>query len=568
MSDPNVSDPLDATSIQIIDAGYRSVNDPTAFDDLVLAWKARIDAVRDGQANKLLSPALEQHCEQLVKLLDTFQDTLHLNEHDTFVRQAMGPAFVLSPNGTVIALNEAAASFFGLAVGQRSNLDMFAEESRIALRAIRETCGNRGNTSRAILRCEGDDEHLRLVDARIIATRGQTDPAIALKLIGFDWSDSIQDLMMLAFDLSAAEAQVVGLLYRHADLGVVAEARGTSVRTVRTQLHQVFEKTGVGGQVELIRMVSLICAQESGRNSPLAEWRDPLGREHFFLDQSGRKICWTWMGAERGKPAILCHGPMTGNILLPELEDYLRSAGVKLYAIVRPGFGQSDPGETGDAQHDGADAILALAQHLELKQTVGIGLVNGIIPLLYARRKNPAYIRRLLCVGSSIPVAALETDKLPKMQSTIYQLAESSQDAFDAFSRTGYRAVMSSGPEYFLSRMYEGSPADQQLLKNQDVFALLKSSTSMVVTQGYKAFYQDMMMSMFDFSEALDGEANLTMLAGTQDPVYDLSRVLRYARNMGFEAIQVPEAGQMICHSHYELVAQMIVDSINGTSEH
>lgn len=556
------TEPLDATSIRIIDAGYRSLNDPAAFDDLVLAWKARIDAVRDGQASTLLSPALEEHCEHLIKLLDTFQESLHLNEHDTFVRQAMGPAFVISPNSTVIALNEAAADFFGLAVGQRTDLDIFADESRTALRTMRETCRNRGNTNRAILRCEDDDEGLHLVDARVIATRGQTDGAIALKLIGYDWSSAIEDLLMLAFDLSAAEAQVVGQLYRHADLGVVAKTRGTSVRTVRTQLHQVFEKTGAASQVELIRMVSLICAQESGQNSPLAEWRDPLGRERFFFDPSGRKICWTWMGAQNGSPAILCHGPMTGNILLPELEAELKAAGVKLYAIVRPGFGHSDPGETGDAARDGADAILALANHLELRNVVGIGLVNGIIPLLYARRKAPHVIKGLLGVGASIPVSAVETHELPSIQGTIYRLAASSQDAFDAFSRTGYRAVMSNGPEYFLSRMYEGSPADQALLRDQDVLALLKSSTSMVITQGYQAFYRDMMMSMQDYSEALDESTDLTMLAGKHDPVYQFSRVRQFADQTHIRVVPFENAGQMLCHSHHRQVAQEIIDAV------
>lgn len=558
MTDANQSDSLDVTTIRIMEAGYRSINDPTAFDDLVNAWRSRIDAVSNGQVENLLTPPLARHCDDLVRLLDRVQDPLVLNQHDTFVRRALGPAMVISSTGTVLAINQSAADQFGFAVGQRTDFGFLDFASETAIERLRAGCEGKSNFRRAILQTEDNDKP-DLLDAQIISVSGDVSSALGIRTLGYEWSDAVYDLMIVAFDLSEAEAQVVGLLYRHADLPQVAEKRGTSVRTVRTQLHQIYDKTGTRGQVELICMVSLICAQEGREDSAIAVWRDPLGRERAITDSEGRSICYTWMGARDGLPAILCHGPLTGHTLRPEMSAALDEAGITLYAIIRPGFGHSPVYEGKPAEIAGAEAICSLADHLGAKRIVGIGLVNGIVPLLRASAMRPELFRQLVGLGASIPITPSMIEELPDIQSTIFRLAEKSPRAFDAFIRTGYRAALKGGPEYLLARMYEGSPADQQTLRDPDVFALLKASIAMVMTQGHQTFLADMIMAMHDYTDDIVAAAPLTMIAGSRDPVYPIKYVRHFAQERAVELVEIDGAGQTLHHSHFQSATQQII---------
>jgi len=58
-----------------------------------------------------------------------------------------------------------------------------------------------------------------------------------------------------AYDLTAAEAELVGMLSEGYSLAEAATSRGVSINTVRTQLKHIFAKTDTNRQGELIRLV-------------------------------------------------------------------------------------------------------------------------------------------------------------------------------------------------------------------------------------------------------------------------------------------------------------------------
>jgi DNA-binding CsgD family transcriptional regulator len=58
-----------------------------------------------------------------------------------------------------------------------------------------------------------------------------------------------------AHGLTPAESDVVAALAHGQNLAAIAEARGVSVSTVRSQLKAIFRKTGTSSQVELLAWV-------------------------------------------------------------------------------------------------------------------------------------------------------------------------------------------------------------------------------------------------------------------------------------------------------------------------
>jgi DNA-binding CsgD family transcriptional regulator len=64
-----------------------------------------------------------------------------------------------------------------------------------------------------------------------------------------------RSVVMCAFDLTAAEADVATSLANGASVEAIAHARGVSVNTVRAQLNAVYQKAGVTRQAELVRVL-------------------------------------------------------------------------------------------------------------------------------------------------------------------------------------------------------------------------------------------------------------------------------------------------------------------------
>jgi DNA-binding CsgD family transcriptional regulator len=58
------------------------------------------------------------------------------------------------------------------------------------------------------------------------------------------------------FELTAAEARVAALIAEGVQVAEVAETLNISIHTVRTQLKNIFAKTGVGRQNELVRLAT------------------------------------------------------------------------------------------------------------------------------------------------------------------------------------------------------------------------------------------------------------------------------------------------------------------------
>jgi DNA-binding CsgD family transcriptional regulator/PAS domain-containing protein len=68
-------------------------------------------------------------------------------------------------------------------------------------------------------------------------------------------SEPAAELIRSLHGLTPAEAELVGILARGHSLEAAAERRGVSIHTVRSQLKQVFQKTGTSRQGELLQLV-------------------------------------------------------------------------------------------------------------------------------------------------------------------------------------------------------------------------------------------------------------------------------------------------------------------------
>lgn len=96
-----------------------------------------------------------------------------------------------------------------------------------------------------------------MVPLRVRAEGGRRCVAVWILHHAFPLAPEPETLMRL-FDLSRAEARLCVSLAQGKSLGECARTGNVSVVTVRSQLHQVFEKTGARRQGELVALLRRI----------------------------------------------------------------------------------------------------------------------------------------------------------------------------------------------------------------------------------------------------------------------------------------------------------------------
>lgn len=556
---PELPPNLSGDELEIVEASYRVLAEPQAFDSLVEAWRQRIVQFELSNTAALENGALERTSEAVAAIFARLPTPPSgKNSIEAHVANLDAPALVISLSDQVIAINAAAADRFNLAVGRKTDLEWIDPDSLSELDALRRSARLGGNRALALLKIPRERGISDLAEAELISPEAGPGVMIVIRVMTAPWSPRVGRLLREAFGLTEAESAVAEALYNDPDPARIAADRGTSIRTVRTQLQRIFDKTQATGQVELIRLISLVCANHAGAPSPQARWRDPLGRERLCFDDAGRAIAYSWMGQEGGRPALLCHGPLTGYVLAPAIQEAIRAAGIQLFTICRPGFGNSDMGD-GTALDDGAHAIVTLAEHLGLQGCTGIGLVNGIVPLIEAAARKPDRFSRLLGIGSSIPMNSGMMRRLPPMQRTVFSLARDAPKALNVVVAAGFHLARKSGAEFALQRMYAGSPADMEAVFDPTNFAQVMASATMVLAQDGKAFAKDLALVHHDFRTSLRPDCRLHFLSGRLDPIFSVEQVDQFAQE-GFCTYTIFErAGQAVHCSAPDLVASEIL---------
>jgi DNA-binding CsgD family transcriptional regulator len=175
---------------------------------------------------------------------------------------------ILDLNGRVAVVNSAARS-----ACDASGVLQVGAEGHLRARHPRDDASLRALISRASMTADGRDQSDG--GSLVVEKRGQAGSllieVVPLRDDGFSDGDNIRgtaifiidpasphklsvDGLSRIFKLTSSEHSVTDLLVNGADVREVAESRGTSTATVRSQLKQIFLKTGAVSQLELVRL--------------------------------------------------------------------------------------------------------------------------------------------------------------------------------------------------------------------------------------------------------------------------------------------------------------------------
>lgn len=547
----------------ILSASWRSMSDADAYGEMLGAWDRKLSAVAKAPRFPLVDGLLKRQLSSINDLLD---DRRHMKLEDPLdiaVTETPAPAMVLSPQGMVAVHNEGAVSHFGVRQGARAGTDWLRDESLADYRAVRSSGLGNGNVDYAIVRTVLGEKHDALAEVFQLEVEGQSAPYTVVRSLEIDWLPNVTAALRKVFGMTKAEAEVCRMLFVFGDHRAVARERGVSLETVRTQIKRILGKAEVHSMAELMRLLALLCARAAVHHEHRdLSWSDPDGREAIFTRRDGRKLAYSWIGAEDGRPVLFLPGQTSFCFLPAMICERLEEEGIKLLRVSLPGHGNSEPCAGRDQLTDGCEALEEFCDAMVQKPIPALTSRGGQFYLVNLARWRPDLFSMLMCVSLAWNVTPKRVANLPLGQRTFVKLATDAPLAFDLACKLGYHKLRQHGPDFYVPLGYGDSDADKASACDPEVLPLLRASIRHMLAQGHDAFRLEQEMCAKNHFPGMVRQLRVPIhylvpgeIGGiTPD---DLTQVR--ALNSGISLEFVPNTGELIPFQQPELFVQRLV---------
>ncbi|MGB0959181.1 MAG: alpha/beta hydrolase [Halocynthiibacter sp.] len=561
---------VSSLDLEIVSDTFRSIVDQDAFDKLILNWNQKLNTIEtsDGSWGNRFASAF---IAQLDAAGDTL-DRLDINELsdplERIVSEVAGPAVVLSPDLRVASINVEGIDSFGTNSGAFFSEDRVDSVSRKVFDAVVRAANQRGNAAQSVIHIidQGKEDASFHAEIFLIWLLNQPKPYIAIRTLELAWSPATSNRLKQAFDLTDAEVEVGRQFFQLCDLSLVAEKRGVSRHTVRTQMKAILFKTGASSQADLIRLFAMVASRQLLETRGLrSTWRDPLDREKIIVTPKGRKIAWTWMGDPKGTPVIFLRGMAMGYLLPAHAEVALSKARIKLLIPSRPGYGNSSLHEELSPLDDNRVLLHDFMDDQGLSNCVGVGLSDGIIPILAEQDLHPDRFCALVSVGFNGCLNRAAFKKLPVPQATLLRLGKYAPELLELIAKLGFRMMQKYGLDWYLERAHASTPLDLQICRNPETATLVRDACAHLAVQGTRTFVRDMQMFHAPVDCAIDRLAvPMHSLVPTEDGLFDLSEYQNLEkRNSNITVVPVENTADLLIYQQTEFILSHIIKVVD-----
>ena len=552
--------------LEIVSNSWLSLSSSNGYDSMLESWARKINTFeKRGPDRPLVDQLVLRQFEPINSLLNSRAEFSRADPLDREAGLTANPVMILSPDGTVASAANGAEDFFGVSLGRLAGRGWLCEESAADFDALRRNLLRRGNAGLAILRVKGRDGRETLAEAYGLTVDTYVGSFTVVRSLALDWRPEVSERLEQAYGMTRSEAEICRLVFELRELDEVAQARGVSVDTVRTQIKRIFAKLDIHSKAELVKLLAMICARTMAAAERIdLAWSDPLGRETIITRPDGRKLAYTWNGASQGRKILLIHGGLPQFFLEPATERKLETEGLNLLCLSMPGHGSSDPPPKGVSQlDDGLAAIEFLLASLGLSAMPCVASFGGMAyPITLACRAKPLVSAVLLItLPANLTLEAYRA--LPPSQKVMTQLARYAPGILDLVCRLGWNIAQREGPDFFLHRAFSGSKLDMQTMSRADIQPYLRAGSRHLLRQGYSALLREVVMDANFYPARIlpDLKVPLHWLAPRGNPTWSIER-LRAAKQMSplITVESVDDAGDLLPYQRPDVFVRAIAD--------
>ena len=261
---------------------------PAQIAELVSAWNAGFDQSVPSRAD---IDALETNVNDTLTAISSEGEGLASPQLRQMINALPYAVMVVEREGTLRDMNETALAHLPVSPGDAINdLPYQVEGGQDLSDVIKTGLIRRNSTSSVLIKRAVGTTSTTPATLVFVPTLQAGQERMMVFVVGRKWSADIQAFLSTAYGLTAAESAVLLAFLEGHTQKEIAELRGTSAVTVRTQMQSILSKSGVKSQTELMRD-ALSFSHFFQDVSPIAVTaKHPYRKEFSVLGKDGRTI--------------------------------------------------------------------------------------------------------------------------------------------------------------------------------------------------------------------------------------------------------------------------------------
>lgn len=554
---------------EIVDRLYDVALDPIRLEHLLDVWEGSVAPLRVGGPDKAIpleDPEIEAHMARAQIFLDRMQLAEAAGQKSLLEDIPRSAAF-LSDGGPVIeACNRPATLAFGVNEGSPfADLPFQPEDLALLSGVIRKVAGGRAErvvTLRIRSEVTGSPVILRVSQVDSGAAR----PLALVLSTELVWPEGFETTVQDAFGLTPAEVEIVRGITLGLPVKDIAEARGRSAETVRTQLRSILSKTETHSQSELVRVVlglmDVALVPVSGQGAHLH--RDgalPARPPSEMRGPDGRRLTWIEFGDPRGQPVLFLHLDY-GLIRWPALaERHAEARRLRVIVPVRAGYGRTELHGRG-VNHLQAvtQDYAAVLDHLGVRGAIALPLGADLRFAMNLARRRPDLVAGIVGAACQLPIrSAAQYERMDKWQRFILANARYAPKVLPFLVQAGFSLARRLGKDAFFRQVNGNSAADLATFARPEVrAAILEGSDSCLsrTWSAHEAFTRECIGSERDWSDVVRAcRVPVLLLQGDQDPQSPVQTIRELAADHPHLEVRfLPDTGQLLFFAEWPAV--------------
>lgn len=497
---------MDRSFHDVLDAAYELPEEPEAFDRFLSEAKRYLFGDEAGAviADHVAmveddDPSLDRHTNRLDRLIQK----LVQSEGPTATR--FHAILDISSSGSVMG-NGAAERLFRCEFPTTLDaLPLDHEALRFIRRYLSMTPISQVDDQVFLATVEADDTRSCMA---LIQRPADADGLARISVSYIDWSERLLTRIGAAFGLTSTETSVLAGYLHNQTPGDIAEDRGRSLETIKSQSKSILRKSGCARMSDVIHIAASIAyllremPDTAVESSASLRWETPKDGLKFCQTRDGRELAWYRVGSGT-RPALFIHGLIQGPFFSEALVQRLNENDLFLICPSRPGFGYSQPSLT----------------RKEYNQTV----VNDCVDLLAHLKVSslPVFVHQggsshgfriatelgnacdgLLIIDGGVPVHDEASLRYMDSGSRMMAAANRRSPSFlKMLTRLGLATYRVRGIEAFLRELYGNSAPDMAALENAEISRLAAEGIFHVTEQSAEIWVRDGNAAMADWEQ-------------------------------------------------------------------
>jgi pimeloyl-ACP methyl ester carboxylesterase/DNA-binding CsgD family transcriptional regulator len=561
---------------QIVDRLYDVAMDPILLEDLLDVWEGSVAPLRVGPveaAIELDDPDIAAHVKRASVFLDRTEAAHPESTQKSILADIPRAAAFLTDGGSSIAAcNRAARVAFGLADGGPiSTLPFDAEDVATLRGVVRKVAGGRAEKV-VILRIRSLTTGSPVI-VRVSAVESEAKPPLALvtstELV---WPAGFAETVQEAFGLTGAEVAIVQGISLGLPLKTIADDRGRSVETVRTQLRSILAKTETHSQAELVRVVlglMDVAYLPTGGEAAVPQ-RGSVAEVPFALvtGADGRKLEYLCFGEAHGKPLLYMHLDFGLTRWPARAERAAAKRGHWVIVPIRAGYGRTPlHRKGGNYTADVVADYLTVLDHLGVRECVVVPTGADLRFALALAQARQGLVKGIVGVAAMLPArTSAHYERMDKWQRFVLANARYAPKVLPFIVKAGFALARRMGKANFFRQVNGGSQADMAAFAQADIrdAVLVGSDVIMSATHlAAEAFVRESIDSEKDWSALIRGaNVPVKLLQGDQDPQSPMLTVQEIAAEFPVLDVEfLPDTGQLLLFTEWPRV----LDEVDAT---